>query len=179
MDRRGTLIVALTLIIIGGYFLLVNLNVLPSYRIDQLWPGLIVLVGLLFWLGFIFGKKHDAGLTFVGTIAVLTGLFFFAFTLNVNLFGLGHVDWSDMSLLWPVFPLIVGIAFVVMWIAGRFREWGVLIPAFILLVIGIGGLSFTLGRVPFFENMLQWWPLLLIGTGILVLIRAIVRPRSK
>ncbi len=179
MERRGTLITAVTLIIIGGYLLLVNLNMIPSFRISQMWPGIVVLVGIMFWLGFIFDKDHDPGLAFVGTIAVLTGLFFFLFTFNVNLFGLGHLDWSDMGKLWPVFPLIVGIAFVVLWIAGRFRDWGVLIPAFILLLIGVGGLSFTLGEAPFFQSLLQWWPLLLIGIGIIVLLQAIARPRSK
>jgi hypothetical protein len=179
MDRRGTLITALTLIIIGGYFLLVNLNFIPALGMSQLWPGIVMLVGILFWLGFIFGKDHDPGLAFVGTIVTLVGLFFFAFTLNINLFGLGRVDWSDMSLLWPVFPLIVGIAFVVLWIAGRFRDWGILVPAFVLLLVGIGGLSFTLGKVPFFQNVLQWWPLLLIGAGLLVLLRSVFRPRSK
>jgi hypothetical protein len=24
-----------------------------------MWPGIVVLVGILFWLGFIFGKDHD------------------------------------------------------------------------------------------------------------------------
>ncbi len=179
MNRRGTLVIASTLIIIGGYFLLVNLNVIPAYRITQLWPGLGVLVGILFWLGFIFGKDHDPGLAFVGTIATLTGLFFFLFTFDVNLLGLGHVDWSDMRLLWPAFPLIVGIAFIVLWIASRFRDWGVLIPAGILLIVGFGGFAFTLGNVPVFQNILQWWPLLLIFFGIVILIRTITRPRAK
>ena len=109
MDRRGTLITAVVLIAIGAYILLANLNVIPPYPITQLWPGIVVLVGILFWLGFIFGKDHDPGLAFVGTIVTLVGLFFFLFTFNVDLFGLGRVDWSDMGLLWPAFPLIVGI----------------------------------------------------------------------
>ena len=113
-----------------------------------MWPGIVVLVGILFWLGFIFGKDHDPGLAFVGTIVTLTGLFFFLFTFNVDLLGLGRVDWGDMALLWPAFPLIVGIAFVVLWAAGRFRDWGVLIPAGILLLVGFGGFAFTLGNVP-------------------------------
>jgi hypothetical protein len=179
MDRRGTIITAVVLIGIGAYMLLANLNVIPPYPIDQMWPGIVVLVGVMFWLGFIFGKDHDPGLAFVGTIVTLSGLFFFLFTFNVNLLGLGRVDWGDMALLWPVFPLIVGIAFVVLWIAGRFRDWGVLIPAGVLLLVGIGGLAFTLGNVPIFQNILQWWPLLLIFFGIIVLIQSVLRPRSK
>jgi hypothetical protein len=179
MDRRGTLITAVVLIGIGAYLLLANLNLIPNYSMSQMWPAISVLVGIMFWLGFIFGKDHDPGLAFVGTIVTLTGLFFFLFTFNVDLLGLGRVDWSDMGKLWPVFPLIVGIAFVVLWAAGRFRDWGVLIPAAVLLLVGIGGLAFTLGNVPIFQNILQWWPLLLIFFGVIVLIQSVVRGRSK
>ena len=179
MDRRGTVITAVVLIGIGAYMLLANLNVIPPYPITQMWPGIVVLVGILFWLGFIFGKDHDPGLAFVGTIVTLTGLFFFLFTFNVDLLGLGRVDWSDMGKLWPAFPLIVGIAFVVLWAAGRFRDWGVLIPAGVLLLVGIGGFAYTLGNVPVFQNILQWWPLLLIFFGVIILIQSMVRSRSK
>ena len=179
MDRRGTVITAVVLIGIGAYMLLANLHVIPPYPISQMWPGLVVLVGILFWLGFIFGHDHDPGLAFVGTIVTLCGLFFFLFTFNVDLLGLGRVDWSDMSLLWPVFPLIVGIAFVVLWAAGRFRDWGLLIPASVLLLVGVGGLAYTLGRVPLFQNILQWWPLLLIFFGVIILIQSLARSRSK
>jgi len=84
-----------------------------------------------------------------------------------------------MGLLWPAFPLIVGIAFVVLWAAGRFHDWGVLVPAGILLLVGIGGFAFTLGNVPLFQNILQWWPLLLIFFGVIILIQSITRSRSK
>ncbi len=179
MNRRGAVITAIVLIAIGAYLLLSNLNLVPSYSIEQMWPGIVVLVGILFWLGFIFGKDHDPGLAFVGTIVTLVGFFFFLFTFNVTLPGVGRVDWSDMGSLWPAFPLIVGIAFVVLWAAGRFRDWGVLIPAGILLLVGFGGFAFTLGDVPVFQNIVQWWPLLLILFGIVVLVQAIRRPRSK
>jgi hypothetical protein len=179
MDRRGTIITAVVLIAIGAYLLLANLNVIPPYPIDQMWPGIVVLVGILFWLGFIFGEDHDPGLAFVGTIVTLTGLFFFLFTFNVDVMGLGHVDWSEMAKLWPAFPLIVGIAFVVLWAAGRFRDWGVLIPAGILLLVGVGGFAFTLGDSSVFQNILQWSPLLLIFFGVIILIQSMVRSRSK
>ena len=179
MERRGTVITALTLIFIGGYFLLVNLNVIPALGFAQMWPGIVVLVGIMFWLGFIFGHEHDAGLAFVGTIVTLTGLFFFLFTLKVYIPGFGAVEWSDMAQLWPAFPLIVGIAFVVMWIAGRFRDPGVLIPAGILLLVGFGGFAFTMREVPIFQNILQWWPVLLIAFGFIILIQSFTRSRPK
>ena len=179
MERRGTIVTALAFILIGGYFLLVNLNFIPSFGITQMWPGIVVLVGVMFWLGFIFGREHDAGLAFVGTIVTLVGLFFFLFTLNVTIPGFGTVEWSDMGRLWPAFPLIVGIAFVVMWIANRFRDAGVLVPAAILLLVSFGGFAFTLQGVTVFQNLLQWWPVLLIVFGIAILIQSVTRSRSK
>lgn len=179
MERRGTVFTAVVLIAIGAYLLLANLRLVPAFSMTQLWPGVVVLVGLSFWLSFFFGKDHDPGLTFVGTIVTLTGLFFFLFTLNLDLFGLGRVDWGDMGKLWPAFPLIVGLAFIVLWVVGRFRDWGTLVPAGILLLVGIGGFAFTLGNVPLFRNILQWWPLLLILFGLVILIQAVLRPRSK
>jgi len=59
---------------------------------------------------------------------------------------------------------------------GGFRDWGVLIPAGILLLIGFGGFAFTLGNVTVFQNILQWWPLLLIFFGIIILIQAVRAP---
>jgi len=180
MDRRGAIVPAFILILIGGFFLLINLGLLPRMTITEMWPGIIVLVGLTFWIGFIFGHDHDAGLAFVGTILVLIGAFFFLFTLpNVSLPGYGVIHWGDQGKLWPVYPLIVGVAFVVLWIAGRFRDNGVLIPAGILLIVGLAGLNFTLGEVPGLTDIIRLWPVLLIVFGAAILLRSFSRPKAQ
>ncbi len=179
MDRRSAWVPAFVLILIGVFFLLVNLRVLPALSITQLWPGIVVVVGIMFWLGFIFSRDHDAGLAFVGTIVTLVGAFLFLFTLRVSLPGLGAINWGDMGRLWPVFPAIVGIAFIVLWIAGRFRDVGVLFPAAILLIVGIAGFAFTLREVPLLQNLLNWWPALLIVLGVLVLLQAFTRRKPQ
>jgi hypothetical protein len=178
MKRRGALVPALFLILLGVFFLLVNFGALPRLSIAQLWPGIIVLVGLMFWGGYLLGRQHDAGLAFVGTIVTLVGAFFFLFTLHVNIPGYGPVEWSDMGRLWPAFPLIVGVAFVVLWLAGRLRDVGVLFPAAILLIVGLGGFAFTLGDIPGWQNLLNWWPVLLIVLGLGVLVQSLRRPRQ-
>jgi hypothetical protein len=45
--------------------------------------------------------------------------------------------------------------------------------------VGFGGFAFTLGHVPVFQNILQWWPLLLIFFGIIILVQSVRRPRAK
>jgi hypothetical protein len=179
MARRGTIVPAFILILIGVFFLLINLGLLPRLTITEMWPGIVVLVGLTFWIGFIFGHDHDAGLAFVGTILVLIGAFFFLFTLHLALPGYGVVGWGDQGRLWPVYPLIVGVAFVVLWIAGRARDNGVLIPAGILLIVGLAGLNFTLGEVPGLTDIIRLWPVLLIVFGAAILLRSFSRPKTQ
>jgi hypothetical protein len=178
MERRGALFPALFLILLGAFFLLVNIGALPALSITQLWPGIVVLVGVMFWGGYFFGRQHDAGQAFVGTIVTLVGAFFFLFTLRVNIPGYGPVEWSDMGRLWPAFPLIVGVAFVVLWLAGRLRDGGVLVPAVILLLVGFGGFGFTLGDFPNWRSVLNLWPVLLILLGLGALIQSLRRSRQ-
>ncbi len=177
MDRRGALVPALLLILLGTFFLLVNIGVLPALSITQLWPGIVILVGLMFWAGYFFGRQHDAGLAFVGTIVTLVGAFFLLFTLHLNLPGYGLVEWSDMGRLWPAFPVIVGVAFVVLWLAGRLRDSGVLFPAAILLIVGFGGFAFTLGDISNWRTLFNLWPVLLILLGLGALVQSLRRPR--
>jgi hypothetical protein len=177
--RREALIPASILILVGIFFLLVNLNVLPKLSISQVWPGIIVLVGAIFWLGYIFGPGHEAGYAFVGTILVLTGAFFFLFTLHVYLPGYGTIEWGDQGRLWPAYPTIVGLAFVVLWIANRFRDSGVLVPASILLIVGLAGFGFTLDNVPGLRDLIRLWPVLLIALGVAVLVRAMMKPKPQ
>ncbi len=177
MNRRGAAVPALMLILVGAFFLLINLGIFRQLSITELWPGIVVAVGLMFLLGFIFGRDHDAGLAFVGTIVTLVGAFFFLFTLHVTVPGFGAVQWGDQGRLWPAYPLIVGVAFVVLWITNRFRDSGVLVPAVILLIVGLAGFSFTLGELPI-RNVINWWPILLIALGLVVLLQSLVRPRQ-
>ena len=177
--RSGALIPAILLIGIGAFFLLMNLNVLPQVSVGQLWPALPVLLGAGMLVQYFLGRMRDPGLVTGGTIFVLTGLFFFLFTLRANLPGLGSIGWGRMAVLWPAFPTIVGIALLLQWIAGGLRDTGLLVPVGILLVVGLGGFAFTLANIPTFSMMLTYWQALLIVIGVIVLARSLIRPRSS
>jgi hypothetical protein len=129
-----------------------------------MWPIFPVLAGLGFFVTWLASpnKREAYGVMIPATITGLVGLFFFLFTLGI-------VPWSAMGVLWPVFPLIVGIAFFVTWVFSGFREWGLLVPSAVTGAVGIIGLSFTLGGT-LFGDLTRFWPILLIGLGILVLI---------
>lgn len=152
----------LILIGVGGWFLLDALGIsLPG--IGVFWPVFPILVGCAFVIGWLLSpdRRSAYGIMIPATINILVGLFFFGFTL-------GFFEWGDMAFLWPVFPLIVGIAFVVAWVFSFFKEWGLLVPAGITGAVGVIGLAFTLDRLDnvYLDLLVKGWPVLLILLGL-------------
>ena len=168
-SRSGVLIPGLVLIGLGAWFLIRALGVdLPGMA--ALWPIFPTIVGLSMFVGWLVSsnKRGSYGMMIPAVINFLIGVFFFAFTF-------GFFKWRDMAVLWPVFPLIVGVAFFVAWLFSGLRDWGMLVPAGITAGVGVVGLGFTLfGQVEAVTSLLKYWPVLLIGLGILVLIGGVV-----
>jgi hypothetical protein len=167
---RGTIFWGLLLIVVGIWLLLEALG-LSRPGIVALWPIFPTAVGLgLFgtWL-FSADKRTEYGIAIPATINLLIGLFFFLFTFGI-------FPWSAMAYLWPVFPLIVGIAFIVAWVLSLFRAWGLLIPGSITAAVGLVGLAFTLAETGnvYLDLFLQYWPVLLIFVGLVVLVATLV-----
>ncbi len=155
----------LVLIVLGLWFLLSELGV-AWLNMEQAWPIFVALMGILFWLGFIFDAKHDPGLAFMGTAALLTGLYLLLFTTGVY-------AWEAMDKMWPGFPLIGGIAFLVLWLANRLRDPGVLVPAVGGILAGLIGFAYTLGGLSEekFRSIVNLWPVLLILLGVIMLLQ--------
>ena len=163
-DRGGVVIWGLALIAVGCWFLLRTLG-FPLPGLGQMWPIFPMLVGIAIFIGWLFtpDKQANHGMMIPATINVLIGLFFFSFTL-------GLLSWDNMGVLWPVFPLIVGIAFFVAWVFSLFTAWALLIPAGITSTVGIVGLGVTLSaQSGLLRLVLRFWPVALIGLGVLVL----------
>jgi len=164
----------LILIGLGAWFLLRALGIeLPG--MDEMWPVFPTVVGLSLFVGWLVGsnKRGNHGVMIPAVINTLVGLFFFGFTF-------GFFEWSEMAVLWPVFPLIVGVAFFVAWVFSGFKEWGLLIPAGITGVVGVIGLAYTLlGQIEFVSSLLQFWPVLLIVLGVAILIAGLLSGGRK
>ena len=156
--KRRSYFPALFLIFIGAVFLLRSFHV---FYWGDMWP--LILLGLGLLLFFSAFSKHDKGAVFPGTILILVGAFFF-------LWKHYYLPWY-MDEMWPVFPLIVGLAFFVLFLFNP-RDWGVLIPAAILIFVSAIFFADNLGAFPWsaWEVIGKTWPAVLIVIGILILI---------
>ncbi|HVR30156.1 MAG TPA: DUF5668 domain-containing protein [Thermoanaerobaculia bacterium] len=174
MTRRGSRFRGILwggiLLVAGTWFLLQRLGLdLPNF-FSALWPIFPFMFGAAFLVTYFTGECKDPGLVWPGTFGVLVGLFFF-------LFSFGVFDWERMDQLWPVFPLIVGLAFLATWVAGGLKQTGLLVPALITLAVGGGGLGFELGALDA-RTLNALWPLALVLLGALMIARSLRRPRA-
>jgi hypothetical protein len=151
----------------GTWFLLQRLGIeLPNF-FSALWPLFPFMFGAAFLVTFFAGEGRDCGLVWPGTFGILLGSFFF-------LFSFGVFEWEQMSELWPVFPLIVGLSFLATWIVGRGKDTGLLVPALIMLSVGTLGLGFELGVIDA-RTVGLLWPLALVLLGGLLIFRSLRR----
>lgn len=157
--RYGALFPGLLLIALGAWFLADALGVaLPS--LGDLWPVFSVGFGLACLVNYFLGGRREPGLVFMGVTSSLLGVLFFAITL-------GPLAWGDLGRLWPLFPLIAGLAFLAQWLTQP-SERGLLVPGLLGLAVGGVPLLFTFdlldGAVG--EWILRLWPVLLILLGL-------------
>jgi len=172
MRDKGSAVVAILLIVLGGYLLAVQLGIdLPGW--GQIWPVLPLGAGIALLVSLFWGRGRDPGKAFLGTAAILVGLVFFFVTL-------GPLTYRDLGDWWPVFVLIAGVSFLAQWMAARFRDWGALFLAIFALVLGGATLAarFEVFGPDTQELLPQLWPALIILLGFFVLLRAIFGKRS-
>ena len=148
------------LVSMGGWFALGQLGMnLPG--IEQMWPVFPLFGSVCFLVGFLLGPKNY-GLVLPGVAAGLVALFFFPFSL-------GWWSWESMDALWPIFPLIGGLAFIAMWIAAGLRYGGLLVPAFLGVGTGLVGLAMTL--TPLKDVVVAvGWPVAFLAAGATLLL---------
>jgi hypothetical protein len=153
--RRG-LFPATFLIFLGLVFLLRTLHLLHW---NDAWPLILVGIGTMLFISGL--GRTDKGAVFPGTVLILVGVFFFLWS------RLEFLDYLDMDELWPVFPLIVGVAFFVLFLVNP-KDWGTVIPGAILIFISLLFFFTNFGLL----SASQWvrigrlWPLILIIIGI-------------
>lgn len=171
MRRKGSLVLAGFLILLGVYLILNELGVgIPG--LDVIWPVFPLAGGLTLLIGHILGWRRDPGGVFLGTAATLIGAAFFFVTL-------GPLEYADLGAWWPVFVLIGGVAFLAQWAAARFHDWSALFLGMVALIIGGAGLIAALELLgpETSQTLPKLWPILLVIVGLMMLLRALLRRR--
>ncbi len=169
-ERRSDLVIGIILLLIGGWFLAAQFNLVPSLNefinIQYEWPLIIVGVGvLLFVLGLL---SRNPGLSVPACIVGgIGGILYYT-----NSTG----DWGAWSYLWSLIPGFVGVGIILSTLLGGgdksgYREGlrlilisAILFIVFFLLLSGQG-------------DLIKYWPILIIIAGIWIIIQTIFRKK--
>lgn len=161
-DKIVPVTIASLVVLAGIGLLLVNVfGIQMSF--DKIWPAIPIVIGLLF----VVKVNTDYGVVFPATILIGTGLIFFIH--NLEWFGVG----VGFGQLWPLFPIVVGLAFVALY-AFKPHDWGVLIPASACLITGVVFLSLQNLR----SFMIFVIAPIVILVGVLMIVSAFKKPGS-
>lgn len=164
MEKKNSILGGLILIIVGVFFLALQLFPGLSGRIDlsQHWPLIIVGIGGLFWAAALLGTPP---LAIPGSIIGGLGLLLYYQNLSGN--------WSSWAYTWTLIPGFVGLGTLFNGLmTGQkhaWREGGRLIATSLVLFLIFG--TFLGG----WFSLRMLWPLLLIGLGFWILIRNLLR----
>jgi len=159
MEKRGSIVGGIILILLGAFFLLLQFfpGLADLFNLSQQWPLIIVGAGLLFLLGALFGNPPMA---VPGMIITGTGLILYYQNATGN--------WGSWAYIWSLYPIFVGIGLIMMntlqgsWRKGLREGGGLVLIGVVLFVVFAGFFSGfgALGRL---------WPILVIVAGLWLL----------
>ena len=170
MRDRGGLIAGFVIILVGLFFL-------AAQFVPDIGRYIVLAVGLVFLAAFVVRREYG----FLIPGCIVSGV------------GIGIVLASSLDDPWSGASVLFSIAggFIAIWLISSFMHsrnkgwpdgdardaanalWWPLIPGGILVLIGF----IVLAEDGFATDLLQWWPLLIIGAGLLVLASSMRRRR--
>ncbi len=169
MEKRGSIIGGLILILVGLLFLLLQTSpeIAAQFNMEIQWPLVIVAVGILFLVGAILGT---ASLAVPGVIiSGLGGLFYYQ-----NLTG----NWASWAYAWTLIPGFVGLGMILMGLLDR-EQRSAIRGGVTLLLISLIMFALFGGFLGGFGLFQKYWPVLLILAGIMILLGRRSGKRSK
>jgi hypothetical protein len=162
--HRGDLVFGLVLILVGAVFL--AMQFIPGLRGWFSWPWIIIGAGLL--------------LLFIGVISGVPGMAVPACIVG----GIGGLlwwqkttgNWASWSYAWALIPGFVGAGTILAALLSG-RGWRAIGEGSTLIVISLVMFVIFGSFFGAFGGLGEYWPVLLILLGVLVLVRALFRPR--
>jgi hypothetical protein len=169
-ERRSDLVIGIILILIGGWFLAAQFNLVPGLndiiKIEFAWPVLIVGIGIfLFVLGLII---RNPGMCIPACIVCgIGGLLYWTNSTE---------NWADWSYLWAFIPGFIGIGIILSTLLGGREKNGFIDGLRLILIsailLGIFFMIFS-GQTQF----IKFWPVLIILGGLWILIQTIFKKK--
>ena len=162
VQRRSNLALGLVLILLGGLFLVTR--IIPGLELVLGWPWIVIGVGaMLLLIGLLAGAPDMAVPACI--VSGIGGILYYQ-----NLTG----DWASWSYAWALIPAFVGVGMLVSALLGGHSRSAVregirtlMVGVVLFLVFGSFFGAFTwLGA---------YWPLLLVGAGVLILVEGLVK----
>lgn len=159
MTPRKSIIPGTILILIGLLALLQSLG-LPWLRMEALWPVILILAGALALVTGLRQTPRVPDNVWFGCVTIMCGGLFLYITLGAG-------SWSDMNWLWPAFPLIGGVSWLIAWLVDM-RQVSNLTGALVAGAVGIIGFLFTYRVLDKTrgQQVASFWPLILVILGI-------------
>lgn len=164
--KRNNLAWGLILILVGLGFLL--FQVFPGIEAEFQWPWILIGVGTIFAVASVLTRT--GGLMIPAFIIGGLGAIF--------LYQTNTDNWASWAYIWTIIPGFVGAGMLV---GGLYDpDLRSARPAsFILLAVSAVALVIFSGMLGFDNSLLQYWPVLLILAGAIVLIRSLLGSKGK
>jgi len=155
-NERLLSLTGVILVLAGIVWFIAGWGLLPN------WGAVIpFFVGLVFLAYYLFGSQNWAIIP--GMIVAWVGVAVY----------LAASGWVPMGLFWPIFVLAPGIAFLSIFVVSPSHNRWAVYPGTIISLTGFAMFGLSLGT--YFVDLgwlfAQWWPLVLILIGVLVLLR--------
>ena len=163
----SNLVLGLILILVGGGLLLKRMGLL-DVGWEEIYPIALLLFAAMSIVSVAQGNRNHA---FWATFLFVCGLFTF-----LKNYGIIDSLWSIN--LWSILLLAFGLSFFALYVT-KPQDWGVLIPGSILTVFGLVALLDDLGLDWLsYQQIIEYWPLMLIAIGIIIIASSLTR-RSR
>lgn len=158
MEKRKSIIGGIILIAVGLFILMGQ--IIPGFAdvfdLSRHWPLIILAIGGLFLLGAFFGTPD---LAIPGCVITGLGVIFYYQSLSGN--------WASWAYVWALLPGFAGIG---MYLTGTLDKSRASMRRESKRLIFISAVLFLVFAF-FFTFSWNWWPVLLIGLGLWLIIR--------